>query len=562
MLKRKSEQCVWLLACALWVASASLAQDDLDEFDLDEISIEVPVNTAEEQRSHRIDATLTKACDNPLTAFDIVEALTSPTPFGHPPIQLQNFLQQNQSLYQFTNPPVVRELHDLPTLMPFEYHCAPSWAFSANAFFNQTRKVYFTQNSPYIGCYLNLTVPDLINLIATDEFPADNIPSVLDIVGKNLTLEERRVGAMLDVWKHYKRWIFTAALPVYLVEHNFFLSQATQNKLLELPIFTGGAGLPGLNFDNFTSQHLIRDRAGIGDLRLQVLYDCARCEDQQIQLGGQITFPTAKAAITGVVGGKSKICRPPTINLFELLNLGLCGAPESVGGGGDKESLLDAKELAVGYGIATLDQLAETLCDRSLGQDHVNLGPIIHIQQPVWSHNCFESSFELYGEMKYSIPAHEVRFLKIITPAAAFNRDYTVEADADSNLAFLDEQTTNYLFPAIVNIKTKPGLMFHTTAALNGFWNEWEAGLGYDFWAQLKEKFGRLKCQASGFGSTFDGNAGRKQTAYEGKIFGQAGMRLCGETFAMRFLVRGDATVHHKGIGSSFTASLNFIIDY
>lgn len=104
--------------------------------------------------------------------------------------------------------------------------------------------------------------------------------------------------------------------------------------------------------------------------------------------------------------------------------------------------------------------------------------------------------------------------------------------------------------------------MFHTNIAFNGFWEEWEAGIGYDFWAQLQEKFGQIQCKGWGYGNRFDLAAGRKFSAYEGKIFGQAGMRLCGETFALRFLIRGDATIHQKGIGNSFTLGLNFIIDY
>ncbi|CAM6000389.1 unnamed protein product [Sphagnum balticum] len=281
------------------------------------------------------------------------------------------------------------------------------------------------------------------------------------------------------------------------------------------------------------------------------------CREQQIHVGGQITFPTAHAAITGVFGGQSKICKPPLINFFEILNLAFCTTL------GDKESKLNLFELGTGYGIAAIDQLAETILDTSLGQQHFNLGPIFHYQQPFRCKGNFWSSFEFYGEMKYYIPGNETRFLKVVTDPAAFNRDYASEADADSNLLFLDQEMTNYFFPAIVKIKTKPGLMFHTNVALNGFWQEWEAGIGYDFWAQLKESFGKLKCQASGYGTTLDYCAGRKFTAYESKIFGQFGMRLCGVSgYAMRFLVRADTTIQHKGIGNSFNLALNFIIDY
>src|SRR5205823_3151800 len=144
----------------------------------------------------------------------------------------------------------------------------------------------------------------------------------LSILGNCLTLEERRFGAMLDVWKHYNRWIFTAALPVYLVEHNFWLPEAQQQAIQIQPLFTGGNGLPGLNFSNFTTQHLVRDRAGIGDLRFQILYDLAQQENQQLHVGVQITFPTARTAVAGYIGGKGCLVDPPLVDLFRIIELG------------------------------------------------------------------------------------------------------------------------------------------------------------------------------------------------------------------------------------------------
>ncbi|CAM6000390.1 unnamed protein product [Sphagnum balticum] len=229
-----------LLTCSALVATA--LPETVDEFDLDDFSFELPISSNEDETT-RIDSQLSKACANQLTPFEVVEILTSSNPpFGLPPVQVQNFLAQNESFYKFTNPPVVRELHDIPTLMPFQYHCAPSWAFSANAFYQQTRKVSLTQNHPQIGCYLNLNLPDILALIENDEIPADEIPSVVGIIGRNLTVEERRFGAMLDVWKHYKRWIFTAALPFILLNVTFSSHKQFKTSSWNLRSLLAGVG--------------------------------------------------------------------------------------------------------------------------------------------------------------------------------------------------------------------------------------------------------------------------------------------------------------------------------
>ena len=283
--------------------------------DFESFSIELPPNIEEEKQRQEIDAELTKNCDIDIPASTIVTILTTDNPDlldGHTPIQLQNILQSN--FYLHTNPPVVRSLHELPTLRPRLY-CPDFWAFSADPFFNQTHEMFFTKCSPHIESYLNLS-EDFLATIDTDEFTAVTIPKVLSIFG-NIALEERRIGIMLSSWKEYCNVIFSAALPAYYLEHNFFLSQKNQESIENQFLFSGNTGivLPGLNFDTFVNQHLVSDKAGIGDLRLQALYDLSR-ERRELYVGGQITFPTAHAFINGIIGNKfCKTKQPPFIRL-------------------------------------------------------------------------------------------------------------------------------------------------------------------------------------------------------------------------------------------------------
>ena len=298
MLKKRSGLPFLRFFCMIAMMQSMYAEFKFDDFDFDDFSIESPMFSSPEEDQISFDTDLGNAnCEPQFSPLDVVTILTSPEPILFPsPIEIQNILQLD--LYRYTNPIVIRSLHELPSMYPLLYG-SPRWGVSAEGFYNQTTKTFLTKHSPCLLSYIELiSSDDFLNIIDQKDFSSLNIPDVLSIFG-NITLEERRFGVILSGWRNWKHWIFSVALPVYYIEHNFFLSQEKQEQLTETaPLFgSGGGDLPGIilnPLDNFLSQHFARDKAGIGDLRLQIFYEFVRRKNQQVQLGLQVTFPTAK----------------------------------------------------------------------------------------------------------------------------------------------------------------------------------------------------------------------------------------------------------------------------
>lgn len=518
-----------------------------EDFDLSDLSIDLPIDANEEQLQQEIHEEINKTCptDGGLRLIDIVTILTGP------PLFLQNILPSD--FYHKTYPPIIRSLHNQPTLMPlFENNC---WSLSANAFYNQTTKQYFTSCSSAIGSYLNLSPSeDFLEQIDIDDFTTIDIPDVLSTL-RGMTLQERRLGAMLQFWGSVSNWLLSAAMPFYYIEHNFFLNQKEIDRLQNQALFSGvGTKLPGLNLDTFTKNNLVSDRAGIGDLRLQVLYNLSIRPEWLVYFGGQLTFPTAHTFKRNINGGDN-ICKKhdfPLIDYKRMFDLFDCAKSQN-----DKRAQVDLSELVVGYGIDAIDRLTANVADRSLGQQHFSFGPTWFLEQPITG--CTHLLFQ--GECSYVAPGHELRYFKIFKNKQEFIRDYSSEELAQENLLFLEEQSSNTLYPTLAHIKVRPGPIVEFNSAFVHNWQEFTGMIGYDFWAQAGEHIHPLASRCTCL-SMLDIASGTQHAAYEGKLFGLIGVCFENDTYNMRVLLRGDTTIHHKGIGSSITVGLNLIFDF
>lgn len=542
-----------IITLFLAALSSSLQADAPTSFDDLDLSIEI-TNTQEEDAMIVLGNTARCNADQIAPSL-IIAILTSANPPGDlPPVQLQNILLGD--LYNKTYAVPNRTLHLLPTLTaPIGVSCG--WALQAQPFINITKKMAFTPSSSKILSYINL-IPsdDFLNTIDNEDFPAVDIPDVLSLFG-NITLEERRIGAMLTASKEYKSWFFSAALPVYYLERNFFLKEKYKKQLEDQPLFSGsGTLLPGLDVDTFLHRHLVSDKGGNGDLRLETLYNFfGDQEERSLYVGGQITLPTAHAFKTGIIGGTyCPLKKLPAIDFQTMFNY--YGGTKD----GAKSCKLALTELVVDYGIEALDRLTAVLADAPLGQEHVLIGPMLYTKHQVWGRN----SIEFFGECEWGAPDSELRFFKVQKNPADFVRNYAdASPDAvNSNLQFLQQQATNTLYPTAVKIRVHPGFITHFNAALLTDWNDYfSTMIGYDFWNQADEKLGDILCRYTP-GGPLDFASGRKPGARESKIFGGINTTFCETNYTIRCNLTGDITVHHHGIGPSATAALGILFDF
>jgi len=491
------------------------------------------------------------------------------------PVKLQNLLQFD--VYNRTNPLMTRSLHTYPSLGALiqepPINCL---AFTFKPFFIYMPKGRFTKDSSALSSYSSmLTNHDWIEAIDLDDFPALDIPEVLPLFGK-MTIEQRQLGAMLFAQGQSDNWIVTIALPILYLENNYQLSEADKRAIENSALFSGYGVptaspvlTPSRDFSTFTEDHLISDKAGIGDLRCEAWYRAGSGKNGTCDVGAQVTIPTAHAITTGIFGARQgtfdKTAPIPFFDIQTLFNLYTC----------EPKQYIPLSELVVDLGIAALDRLSANVLDTPMGQQHASIGPVF---RAVGCTNDGVAALQVTGEVSYLVPQDEVRFFKVKKDLASFNRDYTDPDTAQKNLNFLSSQATNTLYPTAVKIKVHPGFIVNITAAALITAEHFSATAGFNMWGKTRESFGCINCrypvcdpQRNDYGGIsrytsdqpLDFDAGKLTGGYQGRLFGMvSGLIRSHPTFDVRVGLRGDGTIFTSAIGYDFTLAVDFIIDF
>ncbi len=462
---------------------------------------------------------------------------------------------ENNTFYKSTATTNERILLDLPSLQPrFDRSC--EWQFDLQAFFNQTRKMFFTKCSPFLSSYLTITSPNILEELNLELFTDANIPDVLALFAP-IKLEERRIGMMFSAHKVHNNWSFTAMIPLYWLEHNFFLTQGEQDAIQGNPLFQNFA--PACNdSDNppvqaFAFKHLVSTKLGPGDLRFHFLYNVIEKPRSRGWFGLELTLPSAHnmngrhinlwlgdiVLFGGNYGKFRQGCPPPLLNLPLLACLF----------GGNADQIDDGVSLVTDYATQILDTLTANVADRPLGQRNVSFGPYMTYSHSITNYLDWRAT----GVVDYFIPRKETRFFLAKKNPADFNRDFTSadETVAAENLAFLTQQLSNFFFPYSRDILVHPGFVVK-------FWTELayhsdcvNAVVGYDFWFRTQEK---LK-PSSTLCAQFDINRGIKSMTLQNKIY----VNIFGRVPCTRHYVglRGDFTFSNKGVGRDITIAVD-----
>lgn len=460
-----------------------------------------------------------------------------------------------QEIYNRTNPINIRSLLDLPSLRPY-YLDYCGWQVVVQPFYNQMDPVYVTKHSPFIKSYINLgdqALANEIDLILEDINNADVLPApiIIDIpqtlsLFQNLRVQEVRTGFMFSFAKEYKDWNFSFRMPIYYLEHNFFLNNTEIDNISRAPFFTAdglwGQGGTDEAVNQFLYANLVNDKVGLGDSRFMALYNLASSCKNDIWLGAIATLPTAATVREGLIGGKFNKCEPiPAFDLLSIANLSLCGRGYKV------------TEMLETIGIAALRKLSIMLVDVPLGNGrHFGVGPHFDIRH--FYNDVFSSRTMIEAEFFSS--KTKKRFFLEDKSRFNFNIDLTDTDQANQNIAFINEQVLNTFFPVCSQVTVQPGWLFKAYHEFMLDFNCWQLIGGIDFWYQGAEKLGANFC---GSKVSFDTlNQGRRPSAYQGKVFGSFGHYRHGSNFDWSLALTYDDTVFNKGIGKDFTVGLAF----
>lgn len=507
-----------------------------------------------------------------LSAASILSLITvdPEDPAFVPVINVPAILKEN--LYKRTIGPVARRpLVDEPTL---QMYCFDNdyISFTIQPFYNYTPKVFFTEHSPYIKDYIDLTNKNIINELSTAQFKIKellnnpeaidiNIPGLLGLF-EHLKLQQHRVGVMLGFCRQYPRFNLSYRIPLYYLVEHFFLTEEEIERIENNKFFTVDESLLGITkkdrVEQFAHQHLVSDRIGFGDSRLIALANFYENCNSELWVGVQLTIPTAKKFKRGILGGKFNNCAAaPPLNIKQLFNLAFC--PEN-GTIEQMQAQIVIQQELFAFLIGALDRLSTILINAPLGNGkHWGIGPEVDFR---YQFNDYWSMHS-YGVIEAFSSHKERRFFLVKKNPADFKRNFRDEEMSEQNLAFLNTQIINTLYPQGVSIQIKPGPIVKLRQSFMYDTPHFHGLFGFDFWAQGKEHFGDFKLDCDPCGPLAL-NKGRHGAAYQGKLFGEIG--YYGTAFyhciTWHALFTLDATIFNQGIGKSFTVGIRVGIDF
>jgi hypothetical protein len=559
----KTKKIVILLCLLLSTPSYSAEQGSeisplgLDDFNFSLDSLDEEFNAQYDQEiAHLLHQTRAVTCE-PFTSQNLV---TFAVGLNFPVLEQFN-------IYKFTYPPVIRILHDLPSLRPW-YGCDDKLCLYGTFFLNEMPRAYFTHCGTTVADYLFVSEDDAIIQELENLIP--DVPTIIPLFN-NARLQMHRLGVMLGASKCFGNLRFNAAVPLYYMAWNFFLNQTEVDALNAAPFFNGGQPLPngqGQNdgfsiFDpnTFIDRHLISDKFGLGDIRLYL--DYLFCSETRcpFRIGGQLTLPNNTVIRHSIIGNQFNKCYPgPGINFDEIA----CLALTSQGDPADPLTLVAKNELAAlsqSYGLQLLDRLSATVLENQLGQRHVSYGALFETFIGLTKY----TNFCIFFEWDQFVKGHEDRPVKlVISPGQSLDRDYTDEALANDNLTFLQQRLINIIFPPIANVQVKEGDIFKFRFYSQTNWRVCQWDIGYDLWYQRKEQV--LTCCSCALpNAQLDILAATKPAALQGKIFGHFNVLKASdyeEDLSWRLGLKGEGTVNNFGIGKDWLVGIDFVADF
>ncbi len=479
-------------------------------------------------------------------------------PEQNPPvINIVNILKED--IYKKTTGPVTRRsLLDMPGLTP-DYFYNNYLTFTAEVFFNYTPKVFFTKNSAFLRDYIDLNNENIINEVSDTEFVNVDVPGVLGLFS-TIKLQQYRAGFMFGFARQWNNWLIAGRIPIYYLLENFFLTDEEIQRIQDNPFFRDDdAGIGTSSEDEalrFGLRHLASDRFGAGDARLSLLAHWYHDACQDLWFGMQVTIPTAKAFVRGLIGRDFNPDEQiPPFNLQHFFNVFFCNTNQALANGVIKEELTD-------FLIDALDRLSTILINAPLGNGkHFGLGPEFD-----WRYHFSEYfSMHTYASLQAFTAHRENRYYLIEKTESDFDRDWRDPALAGENLALLNRLTVQTLFPVGIRTTIHPGVRFQLNHARMYKSEHWDLSLGFDYWIQGSEEQ-KNPLPVIPFDLPVNQRKVSRPAAHQGKIFASVGYygsinhsRYCTDWYVS---ANTDATVFNKGIGRNYSISIRVGIEF
>lgn len=464
-----------------------------------------------------------------------------------------NFLE-TEYFYLQTNPLNKRNVLDLPVFV--EPCGSESTTLGMHIFFNKMDRNFFTENSSAIASYLalqkqstldklDIIAQNVRNILMLNDFTV-NIAQIFSLFS-NFTVEQRQAGFMFNGGYATDCWCFQGFLPLYYLERNFFVTEAEQQDIKQI--------LGDSNDPNFPKEHLISDKFGFGDLRLDLSYVlCDTCKIAS-QAGPFVDLPINFAWKKGILGSSfAKNSRRPELNVLVLLQQDDGSVPP------------EQQQVFQDFALGAIDQLSANLLEASLGNGrHVglggfvktrtNLGPFINM---AWADPI---TFRSHIFLEYFLPATTKRCFISQKDIAGFqSRSFENPSpeQATDDIVFLEEQFINLFYPFVFDTRVWPGFLFKWTTEGAIEKNRWRIAAGSDTWMRSAEKLTDIEQSTQRPNLQLFVDKASTPFAYQSKVFGSATYKVQRMQYDFSVGLLFDTTVNSIGIGRDYTVSLHF----
>lgn len=503
---------------------------------------------------------------------DSILSLIAPSPNNivTPIVNMPALLKNN--IYKRTHPITTRSLLDLPSLEPFWFDPC-NWSFTAQPFYNQTSRLHFANNCQFLISYLDLANKQTINELnttlkqeETKNFINCNLENMdlaqVSSLFYGITLQQRRLGLMFGLSKRFNNTVLSLTTPIYYLENNFFINpdQVDQIKFNPyLRMLNADGSSENSNEEEvreFFIRRLLCDRIGVGDTRVRLLNNIYNSPRTQAWLGIQFTVPTAHSFTRGILGGRfdDYACQPK-FSLQRLFNLTpLIDVVENRSDIQQKMATVELTTISQEFLLSALDRLSTLLLNTKLGNNrHTGIGPRFDLR-------CYCNDYlgmHTTAEFEYYTRRRQRRFFRITKNKHDFERNFQEPTDRTKNIAFLDTQIINTLFPLSICVNVHPGFRVQARHWLTYDSLHWHGSLGFDFWYQHRETLEGVSCKLAK-------KHGIKQAAYQGKAFGAFGYYGSSRRHraTWHILFTGDITCIYKNIGRDFTLGIRIGVDF
>lgn len=400
-----------------------------------------------------------------------------------------------QDLYLHTNELNQRSLLDYGIFLPQKYTCSP-WDVGAHFFYNQTTRDNYTRNSTKLCSYLAIFQESLLDEIQ-QRISDLNLNTPVDLrsaipLFAGMTVQERRTGFMMHGMRRWGSCRFRFWFPFYYNESNFFLTPQELDTIQSILGVTDPA-----EDTKFARKHLIADKMGFGDVRLNLDFPVlGHIGGIATKFGILATIPTGYAIKKGLYGSYfKKSCQGPVLDFSALFDLAVT-----------QMDFLALEQIGEQFAFAALNHFAANLIETPMGNGgHAGVGIYVRSKTKLsalikraWAeHIAIHSRLTI----EYLLPKKQRRYFIELSDKARFaalglDRSPRVIVEQSNEdplyartvLNFLEHQFSERVFPFALPVTVQPGLIFRWITKYQYEQQGWGYFIGSDSWLTTKEK--------------------------------------------------------------------------